>query len=211
MRSFRTAFPHTFLPAFQRGVLAYSYRGLSCVKCPIDLAIYAKLLWDLRPGSVIEIGSYQGGSALWFADMLTTYGLACPVVSVDLRAPETLIDPRIRFVTGDVNRLGDALNETFLASLPRPWLVIEDSAHTYEATRSVIAFFVPRLFAGEVFVIEDGVIDDLGEAEVFNGGPNRAVRELLETHPHAFRIATEYCDMFGINATYSPNAYLAKL
>jgi cephalosporin hydroxylase len=51
MRNFKTAFSPEFLPAFQAGTLAYTYRGITCLKNPIDLAIYTKLIWDLRPGS----------------------------------------------------------------------------------------------------------------------------------------------------------------
>ena len=79
MRDFATAFPSQFLPAFQQGVLAYTYKGISCLKCPIDLAIYAKLIWDLRPRSLVEIGTHRGGSAMWFADTISAVTRhACP-------------------------------------------------------------------------------------------------------------------------------------
>jgi cephalosporin hydroxylase len=60
MRKFKTAFPPEFLCAFQTGTLADTYKGIACLKNPIDLAIYTKLVWDLRPGSLIEIGSNRG-------------------------------------------------------------------------------------------------------------------------------------------------------
>ena len=55
------------------------------------------------------------------------------------------------------------------------------------------------------------MLDDLGMADAYNGGPNRAVAEFLESAPGTFRVMTEYCDMFGVNATYNPNAYLLRL
>jgi cephalosporin hydroxylase len=46
MRNFNTAFPPEFLRAFQAGTLGYTYKGIPCLKNPIDLAIYTKLIWD---------------------------------------------------------------------------------------------------------------------------------------------------------------------
>src|SRR6516225_795516 len=141
MRNFKTAFPPEFLPTFQTGTLAYSYNGIACLKNPIDLAIYTKLIWDLRPGSLIEIGSNRGGSALWFADQLVAVGLNCPVLSIDLQPPADIADTRIEFLAGDAARLGECLSRGRLTRLARPWLIIEDSAHVYPVTIAVIRFF----------------------------------------------------------------------
>ena len=64
---------------------------------------------------------------------------------------------------------------------------------------------------GDVLVVEDGVIDDLGLTEPYDGGPNRAVAEFVAASPRTFRVMEEYCDMFGTNATYNPNGYLVRL
>ena len=64
--------------------------------------------------------------------------------------------------------------------------------------------------AGDVLVVEDGAIDDLGLADAYNGGPNRAVAEFMAASPRTFRVLQEYCDMFGTNAIYNPNGYLMR-
>jgi cephalosporin hydroxylase len=211
MRDFSTAFPPQFLPAFQQGVLAYTYKGISCMKCPIDLAIYTKLIWDLRPRSLVEIGVHKGGSALWFADTIAAAGIDCSILSIDLAPAAEFADPRIEFLAGDTARLDTTLTPARLAGLRHPWLVVEDSAHTYDATGAAIGFFAETMSSGDVLVIEDGVLDELGVSEQHQGGPNRAVGEFLSANPGAFRVLYEYCDMFGRNATYNPNAYLAKI
>ena len=211
MRNFKTAFPPEFLPAFQTGTLAYTYKGIACRKNPIDLAIYTKLIWDLRPGSLIEIGSKRGGSALWFADQLTAVGLDCPVLSIDLQPPGDIVDPRIEFLAGDAARLGECLSRDRLTRLAHPWLIVEDSAHLYPVTIAVIRFFADATRTDDVLVVEDGVIDDLGLIDRYHGGPNRAVAEFIAASPKTFRVMEEYCDMFGTNVTYNPNGYLARL
>jgi cephalosporin hydroxylase len=211
MRNFKTAFPPEFLPAFQTGTLAYTYKGIACRKNPIDLAIYTKLIWDLRPGSLIEIGSKRGGSAVWFADQLTAVGLDCPVLSIDLQPPGDIVDPRIEFLAGDAARLGECLSRDRLTRLAHPWLIVEDSAHLYPVTIAVIRFFADATQTDDVLVVEDGVIDDLGLIDRYHGGPNRAVAEFMAASPKTFRVMEEYCDMFGTNVTYNPNGYLARL
>src|SRR5260370_1280498 len=179
MRSFTTAFPPELLHTVQAGTMAYTYKGVRCLKDPFDLAIYLKLIWDLKPQSLIEIGSNQGGGALWFADMLSIAGLACPVVSIDRVPPTGFTDPRIAFLAGDAARLGDTLAPEMRAALPHPWLVVEDSAHTYDITLAAICFFADAMQPGDVLVVEDGVLDDLGMSENYAGGPNRALAEFL--------------------------------
>ena len=210
MRSFKTAFPTEFLHPYQAGTMGYTYKGIACLKDPIDLAIFTKLVWDLRPGTLIEIGSNRGGSALWFADQLSAVGLKCPVLSIDLQPPD-IADPRIEFLAGDAARLGECLSQFRLTPLAHPWLVVEDSAHLFSVTKAAIRFFADTMRTGDVLVVEDGVIDDLGLTVSYDGGPNRAVAEFIAADPGTFRVTKEYCDMFGTNATYNPNGYLVRL
>jgi cephalosporin hydroxylase len=209
LRDFRTFFHPDQLEPYQAGTLAYQYRGVRCLKSPIDLAIYLKLIWDARPRTIIEIGSKAGGSALYFRDVARTYGLDCGVVSIDLSPPDLQVDG-VRFCAGDVSRLSEVFAERDLYRLPRPWLAIEDSAHTYSGCLAALRFFAASLERGEHLVVEDGVLDELGWAARYDGGPNRAVADFFVEEPTAFEV-TSYCDMFGRNATWNPNGYLRKL
>src|SRR5262245_50649460 len=82
----------------QKGILSRSYRGCPPRKCPFDLAIYMDVIWELRPRTIVEFGSNRGGSALWFADMLTAYQIeGAHVFSLDYHPVKDLTDPRITF------------------------------------------------------------------------------------------------------------------
>ena len=207
---FSTCFNPEFLDGYQKGVMNYRYKGVLCNKSPLDMAIYLHLLWSARPATIIEIGYKKGGSAAWFADMGRVMGLDCRVVGVDLVVPETSIDDRVILIEGDVERLDLCLTDDVLATLPRPWLVVEDSAHTYSGCIAALEFFGERLQAGEYLIMEDGILDDLGMADKYQGGPNRAIEEYLKAKPDQFRVDRDCCDMFGRNATYNPNGYLVK-
>ena len=55
-----------------RQVMFESYAGVLLGKFPEDLRMYEHLLWASRSNVVLEIGTNQGGSALWFRDRLAT-------------------------------------------------------------------------------------------------------------------------------------------
>ena len=210
-RIFKTSFDPVFLKNMQLGVMRYQYKGIDCLKCPLDMALYAKLIWDLKPKTLIEIGTYKGGSALWFADMLDSYGLTAAIISIDHFDLNQVRDERIQFIQGDVHHLEKTITPKQVADLAHPILVIEDSAHTYEGSLAAMKFFDTMLSAGDVMIIEDGVLDELGLGDQFSGGPNRAVATFIDSVPHRYRIMTEYCDFYGLNATYNPNGYLKRI
>lgn len=210
MRSFKSAFTYPFLRKYQDGVMQYHYRGIECLRSPIDAAIQARAIWDLQPATYIEIGSHHGGGALWAADLLGNYGLDTHVYSIDVKVPTGVSDDRITFIEGDVMNLDAAFSAHGLYDAPRPWYVIEDSAHTYECCAAALDFLSQHMQKGEVLVMEDGVLDELGVSENYNGGPNRALREFFEANPDAFDLAEDLCDMFGQNATYATNGYMRK-
>ena len=209
-RDFKTAFGERFLSTFHKGTMDYTYKGISCLKNPIDLVLYMKLIWELRPKTIIEIGSFRGGSAIFYADLCATYGLETRIITVDFRAIQEQGDSRVDFIQADALHLEESELHAALESLPRPWLVIEDSAHTNEVCHAVMIYFKDRLEPGEVLIIEDGVIEDQGANAVYRGGPNLAVSRFFSEWPDCFRVMDEYTDFFGVNATFNPNGYLQK-
>src|SRR5262249_51663024 len=76
------------------------WRGLPLFKTAFDFAIYPQLLQELRPRTILEIGSGSGASALWLADLAPTLGLDAVVHSVDI-PPATAEHAGVRFYRGD--------------------------------------------------------------------------------------------------------------
>ncbi len=212
IRSFSSALPSSVLGNIQTGVLRTTYRGVLFLKSPFDVIIYLQLIQQLRPQTVIEIGTKKGGSALWFADMLTLHGIKPQIISVDINPQTEVSDSRIRFLQGDAFKLGEVLKDDLLLTLAHPFLVIEDSAHFYETTLSTLEFFDPYLQSGDYIVIEDGIVADMPDSQyaVYESGPNRAVTKFMETTENRYTIDTALCDYFGYNYTYNPNGYLRR-
>lgn len=212
VRNFESAIPRKLLDSIQTGVMRNSYREIPFLKSPFDVCLYMQLIARLRPLTVIEIGTKFGGSALWFADMLTAHGLTGRVVTVDIDPQVTFVDDRIVVRKGDARSLGETLAEVFLDSLPHPWLVVEDSAHLFETTFAVLQFFDRKLISGDYMVVEDGVVSYLSAKPYrsYKDGPNVALERFLSAHPERYSIDTELCDHFGYNVTYNPNGWLKR-
>jgi cephalosporin hydroxylase len=211
-RSFSPNLPAEVLNGVQSGTLRYRYRDRALLKSPFDLALYLHLLGKLRPRTVIEVGTVEGGGALWLADMLTVLGIEGQVVTLDRQMRASVEDRRITALTADGLDLGSVLRESFLRSLPRPWLVIDDSAHTFEVSLAILSFFDDKLAPGDYIVIEDGVVRGLPGEQYrrYLDGPSRAVEAFLSTRGAAYEIDTELCDFYGFNVTYCPNAWLRR-
>lgn len=210
-RAFAVDLPAEVLNRIQRGVMSTTYRGIPFLKNPFDVVLYMRLLERLRPKTIIEIGSFRGGSAVWFRDQCEALGLETGVISIDLKPPVNSLN-RVTFCAGDAGQPDSTFPHPLIEISPRPWLVVEDSAHTYETTRATLAYFDRLLRIGDYIVVEDGVVADLPADAYgrYEDGPNRAVAQFLNSTGQRYSIDASYCDYFGHNVTYCPNGWLRR-
>ncbi len=209
-RHWGTTLPPETLDSIQNASHNYSYKGVPMIKNPFDFAIYPLLIWHQKPRTIIEIGTKDGASALWFGDMLDNYGIDGHIYSIDIVKVTRLSHQRVTFMEGDGRALQETLSEDFIRSLPRPLLIIEDADHSYETSKHVLEYFHPYIRAGEYIVIEDGIISDLCQDQSFNSGPHKALKEFLTEYEDQYVIDDEYCDFFGYNLTWCTNGFLKK-
>ena len=206
-----TDIDYKLLMKIQQGTMSYSYRGIPLQKNPFDLALYSLLLDQTKPRTLIEIGSYQGGSAIWFADQASLRGLELKILSIDLEVPVGVDHPSIKFLRGDARELGTVLTSSLMNVLARPLMVVEDSSHLAGTTAAVLEFFDPWLRSGEYIVIEDGILSDMRVADRYDGGPLRAIGEFLAKNEGRYEIDSGLCDYFGTNVTWNVDGYLRRL
>lgn len=211
MRSPICDIPRKQLMNIQRGTMRYEWRGVLCNKNPFDLALYPMLLWREKPKTIVEIGSKEGGSALWLHDVCTRFGLGTRVVSIDINQRAKVKREGIEFHHGDGRNLSTVLTADKMASLARPLLVIEDADHHYLTTLAVLQFFDKLLRRGEYMLIEDGICNSFGNEANYDGGPNRAVAEFLADAADRYQVDESYCDFFGYNATWNTNGYIKRV
>jgi cephalosporin hydroxylase len=211
--SYETSIPREFLRVLQRRLHNFYYKGVALQKNPFDLAIYSRLISELRPRTIVEIGSKAGGSALWFADQCRTFELDTRIISVDLIPVTGIKDPRIRFLQGDAERLEETVQVDWYKDLARPLLVIDDASHHPKTSLAIAFFFHPLLNSGDYLVIEDGIISDLYPKACpnYSSGPHQAIRHLVTNFPEKYAIDRDLCDMFGYNVTWCTNGFLKVL
>lgn len=183
------------------GALALTYKGLINLKTPFDLALYSRLIWELQPKAILELGSFQGGSGLWFADHMS---MLCEspgeVHSFDLHTKciheNAKKHPLLTFHQVDLSDV-KTIDKNLLSTLPHPWLVIDD-AHVQ--VFSIFSYLRHFLVSGDYYVIEDSPLE--ANKEIIDG------LQLVEQS--GFLVDTYYTDAFGINLTCAPNAWLRK-
>lgn len=171
------------------------WKGLPLFKSAFDLALYPMLIWDVRPLTVIELGSGSGASALWFADVSQAFGTPAHIYSVDLNRPEMEV-AQVTFIQGNCFEIERVLPVSFLQTLPHPWLVIEDM---HKNTLGVLRYLGVMLHSGDYFIVED------------SRSKHEAIRDFMKDHASEFRVDTRYTDFFGRNATCSADSIFARI
>lgn len=209
-RSYHSAIPHAALESIQAACHRYAYRGIPMLKNPFDFALYPLLIWDIKPATIIEIGTKSGGSAVWFGDTVTNYGFNTHIYSLDIVKVTNVSHPRVTFLEANGRELEKSLTPEFMNSLPRPLLVIEDADHSYETSSGVLRFMHPHMKSGEYIVIEDGIISDLDKDASASSGPHRAIKEFISQRGGDYEMDAHYLDFFGYNYTWCTNGILRK-
>lgn len=195
------------LEGVDKGHHNVTYRGVPCIKCPFDYVLYQMVIDEVKPDLIIEIGTNKGGSTLYYADLLELQGKGI-IHSIDIKDDcEDLVKnhPRISlFKEGWIN---------YNLELTREFnkiLIIEDSSHEYKNTLDVMNKFWPLVSKDSYFIIEDGIINDLGQSDHYNGGPVKAIKEFLSIND-CFQIDQKWLNFFGNEATFNTLGYLKRI
>ncbi len=133
------------------GIYFSTYRNVTCLKNPCDLAVYQMMLFLIKPTLILEIGACRGGSALWFADLFRLMGGDRRIHTYDISeeaAPETYRDPMITYHLG-----GHASFDPSIIRKHDRVFIIEDSSHTYENTLEVLNKFAGYVTPNSYFIV----------------------------------------------------------
>jgi cephalosporin hydroxylase len=184
-----------------------TYRGIKAVRCPFDYLMYQMIICEVKPDLVIEIGTKIGGGALYIADLLDIIGngIVHTIDIIDLVDPKVKEHHRIKLFTDGWANYDIEITKKF-----KKILIIEDASHLYSDTLGALNKFCDIVSKDSYFIIEDGIINELGFEKKYDGGPLRAIREFLPNHPE-YIVDRKWCDMFGKNATFNINGYLKKI
>jgi cephalosporin hydroxylase len=165
--------------------------GVELLQTPNDLLTFANLVFRVQPDLIIETGTYNGGSAIYFATLLEKLNPDGKVITVDLdsrrwdltleagRVPKALTS-RIIFIKGD------SVSEAVLKQIEsyarnKRGLVFLDSAHGKDHVVKELRLYSRFVAQGSYAIVHDTLTEAIWT--VHNPGPLAAIREFLAGTP----------------------------
>jgi cephalosporin hydroxylase len=208
-----------------RGKYLLLHRGIQILKTSDDLLIYTQMFWHVRPRTIIELGTFAGGSAIWMADNLNSSGIDCHIYSIDIdlsliskEAKKTKPD-NVTFLQGDCNAIDQTLSPQMLTGLPHPVMIIED-AHVNVLNN--LRYFHQFLQVGDYLVIEDtnpntpiyigaDPTDKQMPVPVYDMRKLKELKMFLAEHEEEYAVDSYFNDLFGYNACSQWNSIVRKM
>lgn len=175
----------------------------------MDLWTIQETIAEVKPSLLIETGTNQGGSALFYANLFDLMGNG-RIITADVQKLHSIQHDRIEFLIGSSvsNEIVSKIKAA-VASISGPVMVILDSDHSRDHVRKELEAYAPFVTADSYILVQDGSTDDipvLGRAHP--PGPLYAIRDFLTSHKE-YEIDRERCDRFVI--TQHTDGWLKKI
>ena len=140
-----------------------------------DLARYEQVLVNTQPEVIVECGTFQGGSATWFAEH------GCDVITIDIE-PRYVTHPRVTFLLANSTAAWVVETATRMVE-GRTTMVVLDSDHSARHVANEIAAYGPLVTPGCYLVVEDGITRFMAANAGYDGSPLDAIEDLLDGNP----------------------------
>jgi cephalosporin hydroxylase len=190
-----------------------TWMGITCWKSVSDMWNYQEILFDLKPSLVIEFGSNQGGSALFFATIMKGIGKPFKVLSVDIDHkpldPAARRDPDIEFIesSSTVPAIAERIRN-LRDEFPGKVFAILDSDHTMNHVLAEMKLLRPLLSAGDYLLVEDSCVNGHPVLPGWGPGPYEAIEAYEREFPNDYTHDVERETKFGW--TQAPNGFLIR-
>ncbi len=190
-----------------------TYRGVPILKWIGDLWSYQEVIHRIHPRLIVEFGSWTGGSALYFADLLDRKWANAKVLSVDIDlthiSDEAKSHPFIEWL--ECSTADQAVAERIVelrAALPGSVFFILDSNHAKEHVLAELENIRQVTRPGDYVVVEDGNINGHPVLPGWGDGPFEALEEYFRRHPFDYEHDNQQESKFGV--TFAPGGYLLR-
>jgi len=222
-RSDTCEIPSSAWPPIIKGSYLQHWKDIAIQKGITEMVLYPMLVHELQPKTIIELGAFNGGSAVWLADHLELFGIQGRIYSVDIELSfldeKARSDERISFLEGDCNNISAVFTPEMLSSFKHPWLFIDD-AHVNVV--GVLEYFHHNgLQTGDYVIIEDTnqfcwdywttCWGDKDNTDVMKAEKGENLTDFFVKHQYEYRVDTHYQDMFGYNGSKCWNSILKRV
>jgi cephalosporin hydroxylase len=190
-----------------------TWMGIDCWKSVADMWNYQEILVELKPSLVIEFGTNQGGSALFFATIMRQIGEPFKVLSVDITHgpldPAARRDADILFVESrsTVPAIAEHIRR-LKTEFPGKIFAILDSDHSMNHVLAEMKLLRPLLSAGDYLIVEDSMLNGHPNLPGWGPGPYEAIEAYEQEFPNDYTHDMERENKFGW--TFAPNGFLIR-
>lgn len=190
-----------------------TYRGVGCLKSPSDMWNYQEIICGLKPSLIVEFGTFNGASALFFSDILKAENPESKVFSVDVvhdRIPESIKkNQHIEFMKSSsadpsVGKRIVELRKKYKGAV----FAILDSRHTRDHVYAEMIMLREILKKGDYMIVEDSNINGHPVAPGYGPGPMEAILDYLKNFPEDYTPDVEREKKFGF--TFAPKGFLKR-
>ena len=180
----------------------HKWKGLTLMKDPMTLSIYMMMIQDIKPKTILEFGTYDGGSALWMEDVMKSLSLDCKIHTFDINPDRVKLpeDSKIKYHELDNNKINEFIDQSreLFENMESPILIIEDShVNVDEVVRSIDPF----LKSGDYLVIEDTLDKQKYKDTILSENGISSMN---------YEVDTYYCDFWGVNNSWNVNSIFRK-
>ena len=188
-----------------------TWMGIPTLKNVLDLWVYQELIVKIKPDWIIEMGSFQGGSTLYLAQLLENIGHG-RVLSIDIDHSQfKTVHPRITMLTGSTQDAG-VIKQVYQECGDKKVMIIHDADHTKSMVLADLHSYADLVSKDSYFIVEDGIVDLFAQGtllgDVMGGpGPLPAIREFIVADQRF--VIDRQCERYLL--TYNPNGYLKKI
>jgi cephalosporin hydroxylase len=185
VREFHRLFAERGLHAnYGRGLHSETrYHGHEAHQCPLDLWIFQEIVHDVRPGLIVELGTYLGGTTLFLAHHLDVIGSG-HIVSIDRELLKRPAHPRITYWKGETSspQILAAVRDRAIAA-GGPVLAIHDACHERDQVLRDLENYAPLIAPGSYLIVVDTHVNGHPILDGWGPGPWEAVETFLGRHP----------------------------
>ena len=145
--------------------------GKPAFKPPTDFWMYQEIIWETRPQVIIETGSRDGGSALFFASICDLIGEGQVItIDIDDLTYRNLSHPRITSIVGN-SISNEVISQVREIVGDQTAMVSLDSDHSKNHVMMEMELYSEFVPLGNYMVVED--------TDLAGPGPGRAIKEFL--------------------------------
>ena len=187
--------------------------GVASEQNPCDNWAVQEIISDIKPDFLIETGTAEGGSSLFYATILDYVSKNGKVITVDIEnkikkqtAELPVFKKRVKFILGD-SVSSEVINAIQKKVKNHKVLVTLDSLHTKDHVLKELKLYSNFVSLGSYIVVQDTNINGHPVAPEFGPGPMEAIEEFLKTDDRF--IVDHSREEFLL--TFYPSGYLKRV